>query len=440
MIELLDFTNLNTLFVLLALAGFAYLCWQKPMWGIYGITAGLPSYLIRLRFAGLPMTFLELAVLILFATWLFKKGRWKRIDIFFWRRTENAVPKPFRMPLALILIGSFLGMVVSANQPHAFGIFKAYFVEPILFLIVFVYEVRTRKELERVFLLLGALTILVGLIALWQYLTGAGILNPFWANPLHRRVTTFFGYPNAASLLVGPIVAFYLGYLLKANAPLLKIYMVLVIIFGLIVIITAKTAGALLAIATIMWLILFLYRNTRSLIVALSVIMITLAINTSQLQGGWTQFRDRVARDYLDLRASSLEIRISQWKETIRLIADRPIFGAGLAGYQQAVQPYHRHQFLEIYLYPHNLILNFWTEVGLIGLVGFVWLLVATGGGIARIRRRENLYFKYGLLLAWLVILIHGMVDVPYFKNDLSVLWMLFVGATISSTQLSATS
>jgi hypothetical protein len=37
----------------------------------------------------------------------------------------------------------------------------------------------------------------------------------------------------------------------------------------------------------------------------------------------------------------------------------------------------------------------------------------------------------WALLGAWTTILIHGLVDVPYFKNDLSVLWMLLVGLTI---------
>ncbi len=35
------------------------------------------------------------------------------------------------------------------------------------------------------------------------------------------------------------------------------------------------------------------------------------------------------------------------------------------------------------------------------------------------------------LIATWLVWFVHGLVDVPYFKNDLSVLFFLILGLTI---------
>jgi len=81
----------------------------------------------------------------------------------------------------------------------------------------------------------------------------------------------------------------------------------------------------------------------------------------------------------------------------------RLITGAGLANYQATVEPYHTQgifikdfsdpdaqrklvfneayrmahwQPLEIYLYPHNLVLNFWSELGLAGLLLFIWIIL----------------------------------------------------------------
>ena len=44
--------------------------------------------------------------------------------------------------------------------------------------------------------------------------------------------------------------------------------------------------------------------------------------------------------------------------------------------------------------------------------------------------RRNNKMF-YPLALAWLTLLIHGLVDLPYFKNDLSLLFFILLGLTI---------
>ena len=81
----------------------------------------------------------------------------------------------------------------------------------------------------------------------------------------------------------------------------------------------------------------------------------------------------------------------------------RLIAGAGLANYQTSIKPYHTEgifikdysdpesqrklvfneayrnahwQPLEVYLYPHNIILNFWSELGLAGMLLFVWMII----------------------------------------------------------------
>lgn len=38
-----------------------------------------------------------------------------------------------------------------------------------------------------------------------------------------------------------------------------------------------------------------------------------------------------------------------------------------------------------------------------------------------------NKYLNIGLISAMIVIIVHGLVDVPYFKNDLAVMFWLFL-------------
>jgi O-antigen ligase len=89
---------------------------------------------------------------------------------------------------------------------------------------------------------------------------------------------------------------------------------------------------------------------------------------------------------------------------------------------------------LEIYMYPHSIVLNFWSELGLLGVIGFFWIIVMFfifGIRAYRIARRAQDPFAYailGLMTALLATIVHGLVDVPYFKNDLAVLFWIMMG------------
>ena len=158
----------------------------------------------------------------------------------------------------------------------------------------------------------------------------------------------------------------------------------------------------------------------------------------------------------------------------------RWLIGTGLSGYQAAIRPYHQEgiffnfsrdidfrqqivwgseeykakhwQPVEIYMYPHNLVLNFWTELGLLGASLFIWIIIKfynsgiktfiqnskftctrLTGEIQNSKQVNNeKYIILGLIGAMTVIIVHGIVDVPYFKNDLAIIfWVLLAIAGI---------
>ena len=146
------------------------------------------------------------------------------------------------------------------------------------------------------------------------------------------------------------------------------------------------------------------------------------------------------------LKSPSGKMRLAVWEETIALLKDHPITGAGLTGYQIALAPYHQEwrkdvspYKLEIFLYPHNIFLNFWVELGLGGLIIFLWLLLVFGKIVWQKRANPLVQLSAAAMVA---LLVHGLVDVPYFKNDLAVLfwlvmaWPLIISAISSNSRV----
>lgn len=158
------------------------------------------------------------------------------------------------------------------------------------------------------------------------------------------------------------------------------------------------------------------------------------------------------------LKDFSGEVRKQQWRETLAMLSEdgRWLWGAGLASYQRRVEPYHQEgiffnkerdpkfynelvwgdeeykwkhwQPVEIYMYPHNVLLNFWTELGVIGTALMLWIIgkfiyVSVKWKV----KSEKRFLALGLLGSMIVIVVHGLVDVPYFKNDLSVMFWILV-------------
>jgi O-antigen ligase len=79
--------------------------------------------------------------------------------------------------------------------------------------------------------------------------------------------------------------------------------------------------------------------------------------------------------------------------------------------------------------YPHNIVLTTWTELGLLGLAAFIYIL-----GALIIRPWKALATSFGLYRpvlwglgsAFIMIAVHGLTDSPYWKNDLSLeFWVL---------------
>ncbi len=415
------------IFSALLLFLYTLVAWRNREYAIILLVAALPLYLIRFSLGPIPSTLLEGMISILFAVWLVRDRRFWCTCAVLWYRYRFLT-----LALSMFLIAATISIFMSSDLRAALGVWRAYFIEPAAVFLVAFDVIRTKEQLSRMFCASVVSGVCIAAIAVYQRFTGWHIPAP-WLEEL--RVTSIYSYPNAVGLYLAPIVPLALCRFFEHISARKKI-MAAVLVFCAIIlffaaIYFAKTEGALVALAVVLPLMGLVWSmKTRIVTVGLCVVVaVFIFVSPPTLS---------VIQEKLLLSDWSGQVRQTTWKETGAMLVDHAVLGAGLAGYQNAMVPYHTAKYLEIFLYPHDIVLNFWSETGLLGLLAFFLIVCAfffllfqsvrAGGKDAPSVR----LYCMGLCGALLIILIHGLVDAPYFKNDLSVFfWLLIAYAVI---------
>ncbi|MBI2436378.1 MAG: O-antigen ligase family protein [Candidatus Magasanikbacteria bacterium] len=392
--------------------------------------------------------------------------------------------------ISLFLLASTISIFTSSNLRAALGEWKAFYVEPILVFLMIISVRNTRcntpltplkggdllckvsitSPLEGgrgVFHVIISALILSGfitsLLAIYQHYTGFMVPHAFWANRDTYRVTAWYGFPNGVGLFLAPLIPLSLYVIIKKfnlvkesilsykkqvtnksqkinhnleiGNLVLFVTCILFLITGPLAIVYAKSTGGLIGVVAGIGLLLVYYKKTRWPTIIIGVIGLFSLLGISSLSSLKQEilFQDR-----------SGQIRISIYKETRELLKDHPLAGAGLASYSKKIAPYHtlvNGERIEIFHHPHNIFLTMWVNLGLLGLVGFILILISFFKiGITHIMNHITHNNKTIFVISSMVTLITtGLVDSPYIKNDLAILFWAIVALIIIQTSAKST-
>lgn len=137
--------------------------------------------------------------------------------------------------------------------------------------------------------------------------------------------------------------------------------------------------------------------------------------------------------------------RLQLWQSALAMLRDHPLLGVGLDNFlylyqQRYIAP---EALAEANLsHPHNLVLQFWLELGLLGLLAGLWLL---GAGLRLARRawyrspdagaRALALGAFGCQVDFVV---HGLIDNSYFLPDLALVFWLVLALLVEGNHHSA--
>jgi len=396
----------------------------------------LPLYVFR--GAVIPTTFLE--ILIIFTTFIWLVERFFNRDF-----NLSDFKNQFNFLILLLFIVSLVEVLFSLDIKGGLGILRAYFLEPFL---VFYLTIWFAKREGAKFLVYAFLTcaIIVSLVSVVQITTGNLDFAPH--ELALGRATSFFNSANAVGLLIGPIFALIFPFLLQFKKDFFHFSLSFALVITFIAVLLTKSRGTFISLLSvlILYFLIFLFRKflTKKKILSVLTLFFVFIPIISIFIFYTLLFKFDLTppvENAVYKGSDTLQIRFYLWEGTSRLIFDHPLFGAGLNGFKNLYsENYILPQYTEPLQYPHNFWLTIYSELGIFGFFIFLVIYYICFKSIfnflaeneAKISNEKEFFnffaLPLGLLGALVYIQIHGLVDVPYFKNDLACQFWILVG------------
>ncbi len=250
-----------------------------------------------------------------------------------------------------------------------------------------------------------------------------------------RRVNSVYGHPNNLGLYIGRVwvigaALVYLAWLARAYWRMALLTLAAAVMLGGLV--ASFSKGALLGVPfAAVVLVGMLWRTrpqaagARPVPAALLAALVGAAIVLIPL--GLIALASVAGLERLNPFGETAEVRLKLWAAALAMIRDHPLLGIGLDQFGR-IYPDYIHPTLaatneRFTAHPHNLVLDVWLRLGVLGMVAMAWLLVR----LFRQAWVQRTVVQAGLAAAMVAALVHGMVDNGYFVPDLALFFWLAV-------------
>ncbi|MFC1750838.1 O-antigen ligase family protein [Pseudomonadota bacterium] len=443
-----------------------------------------PLYLFKVSLYGIPVTLIEMFIYSAFLAFClrafyvhYKKHGISKIIAkvhlhFLKHRLFSKDVLIYVLPILLLILGAVLSFMATPesvtmldgseyqSRKVALGIFKGWIISPILMFLMLFFVIKKNKQVLTLF---NYYTVSAFILSLWATFQ---IATQQYITP-DARASGPFESANYLALYLAPAVLYTMIRVKESLFPVIylekyslwklpfrrgkfpiekpeTVFSLMGFLVFFLVLLFAKSYGAVIGIgvAAIFYFGLeyFQYHKRKlekkvpwkTILGTILIIGITALSLYNVDPGKWeSMFK-------FDERNSS-SVRIEVYTVSLNLLQENWLLGIGMgnypAMYQTEAERILGHEPYELnMLHPHNIFVAAWLNLGLIGLSGFIWIIVLCFHRAAPYMKD----FAYNKVLdnqklgmigisMLLITLAHGMFDTPFFKNDLSLLFWVIV-------------
>jgi O-antigen ligase len=441
----------------------AYIAWATFVYKSTRISVLLlpllfPLYLIRLDIAGMPLYFVEGLIVISAVPVFYKllKGDHEILEkntvskiLYLAKSPFLAKRRPFLefikspfLPIILFVLGALIGAAIVPNESyqHALGILKSWVIIPLIYFFILYRTIKTKEDLQFVLYSYVASAFFLSLMALFQGVSGHYLT-------IDSRASGPFESANYLAMYIAPALVFagvrVLQIFIYGSAESAIYLSGIVSIIFVALILTQSYGGVLGVFVTIFFYIIYerlMVKNIKSSVfltkliafVCVVVVLGTVLVATLNIE----KFQNLLKFN----EHTSIGTRLEIWEVGAKLIIQSPLLGVGLGEYenaytQRAAELLGHAPYEPVRLHSHNLYMETWINAGIIGIVAFLWIVVlaflhAKKTAILLSAELRQIMVAASMMLVY--ILLHGFIDIPFWKNDLALLFWLIMAVLFS--------
>ncbi|MDX1413911.1 MAG: O-antigen ligase family protein [Candidatus Promineifilaceae bacterium] len=421
-----------------ALITLFFLIMLRPAWGLALVALTIPFYVPQMAKPVHNYRFspVEIFTLVTLAAFMLKSGLKAAIQKR--DQTQKFVlrwPRLLAADYAVLLFTAvaLLSLFFTARLDVATNELRTVILVPAMFYFALRAIRPGEKEMWLIFdaYILGG--VIVAAIGLWQYASGQNLIT---AEGGLMRLRSIYGSPNNVALYFGRMIPFLFSMFLMgtaANRNRRWLWAGAIIPIGLAMLLTFSKGGLLLGLPAGLLVVLWIWqrRNHRSpwpWAIAFVILGVAALFLAQQLP---------LLSERLNLGGATGIFRVNLWRSSLAMIREHPLFGVGLDNFLYA---YRGRYIMDAawqepnLSHPHNIILDFATRLGLLGLIAGGWMIVV----LVRVLRDvlgkvPNLWLPVaaGISGALGAMLIHGLVDHSFFLVDLAFVFYLMLGTAV---------
>jgi putative inorganic carbon (HCO3(-)) transporter len=352
----------------------------------------LPFFIFRFSIGSIPTTLLEVSIAVVFLFNLFLGNfsfKWSRSLAF----------------ALLFVLAALVSTLIDPSITAGLGLFKAYFVDGFLVYLMVISLSDSQKEKFFDLLIISGVVVSLGALILYFQ----DIKSP------DGRIVDF-------SLLSSNYLAMYLSALLvlaiariKRDALARTIFLTSAVILFLLVVYLTKSRGVIISVVPALAYLAYAAIKQKTIFKKAMFLFIVVLF----FIGGYLYFKP----DWSDAgrKATSSNVRYYIWSTSVEMIKSNPLWGVGLSNYQGyfTALTANRVNYPEFIapqaLTAHNIFLQIYLTTGLLGFISFVALVISS---LVSCRKKECMAFL-------VAILAYGLIDTPFFRNDLAILFWI---------------
>lgn len=405
------------------------LIYQRIESGLVLIILWAPFFVFPVELFTFAFPTVEVILVITFGAWIFKQLTTLGIELQLQNSqypifSVNRVTANFKTIdygiLGIVLI-AFTSLLWSQRIDTALTELRQFIIEPAIFYLM----LRSINPKKQTYLqLVDALVIagvLVSVIGLFLYAQGEAIIT---AEAGAKRLASVYGSPNNVGLLLGRAIPFALTFVLIYTDNKRRYFAILSLVIMSIALALTQSVGAILfGIPTSIIVILISIYGRKSILPVTGVSVLG-GIGFGIL----TQLSARFA-NILDFSSGTNFFRLRVWESAIEIIQDHPITGIGLDQFLYLF----RGQYIRPdaiwdrdLSHPHNFVLDYWTRLGIAGVVLFLVIQVSFWRNCIAVLKKFRqhdpilLTLSIGLMGSMADLLAHGLIDNSVFVYDLA--------------------